>query len=99
MEVGVVVSTPVGKSVLCRKIVLGCPIHIDVRTLTTNLMVFDMEEFDIILRMDWLSNNHVIIDCQSKEIIFKLPADNKFKFVGSKVRATSQLISTTQAKR
>jgi hypothetical protein len=28
MEVGVVVSTPVGKSVLCRKLVRGCLIHI-----------------------------------------------------------------------
>ena len=28
MEVGVVVSTPVGKLVIFRKIVLGCPIHI-----------------------------------------------------------------------
>jgi hypothetical protein len=41
MEVGVVVSTPVGKSVICRKIVMGCPIYIERRTLTTNLIVFD----------------------------------------------------------
>ena len=56
MEVGVVVSTPVGKSVIYRKIVMGCPIHIEGRTLTANLIVFDMEGFDIILGMDWLSN-------------------------------------------
>jgi hypothetical protein len=52
MEVGVVVSTLVGKSVICRKIVLGCPIHIERRTLTANLIVFNMEGFNIILRMD-----------------------------------------------
>jgi hypothetical protein len=98
MEVGVVVSTLVGKSVICRKIVMGCPIHIEGRTLMANLIVFDMEGFDIILGMDWLSNNHAIIDCHNKEIIFRLPADSEFKFVGTKVDATPQLISATQAK-
>jgi hypothetical protein len=98
MEVRVVVPTLVGKSVICRKIVMGCLIHIDGRTLTANLIVFDMEGFDIILEMDWLSNNHAIIDCHNKEIIFRLPDDSKFKFVETKVGATPQLISATQAK-
>jgi hypothetical protein len=84
MEVGVLVATPIGKAVICRKIVLGCPTCIEGRTLTTNLIVFDMEGFDIILGMDWLSNNHVIIDCCNKEIIFRLLADTEFKFVGTK---------------
>jgi hypothetical protein len=52
MEVGVVVSTPVGKSVLRRKLVRGCLIHIEGRTLTANLIVFNMEGFEIILGMD-----------------------------------------------
>jgi hypothetical protein len=98
MEVGVAVSTSVGKSVLCRKLVRGCPIHIEGRTLMANLIVFNMDRFDIILEMDWLSNNHVIIDCHNKEIIFRLPVDSKFKFVGTKVGATPHLISATQVK-
>jgi hypothetical protein len=98
MEVGVVVPCLVGKLVICRKIVIGCPIHIEGRTLTANLIVFDMEGIDIILGIDWLSNNHAIINCHNKEIIFRLPDDSEFKFVGTKVGATPQLISTTQAK-
>jgi hypothetical protein len=97
MKVGVVVSTPVGKSVLCKKIVLGCPNHIEGRTLTANLIVFNMEGFHIILRMNWLSNNHAIINYHNKEIIFKLLSDFEFKFIGTKVSATPQLISATQA--
>jgi hypothetical protein len=96
MKVGVVVSTPVGRLVICRKIVIGCPIHIEGRTLMANLIVFNMEGFDIILGMDWLSNNHAIIDCYNKEIIYKLPANSEFKFVGTKVGATPQLISAIQ---
>ena len=77
---------------------MGCPIHIEGRTLTANLIVFDMKGFDIILEMDWLSSNHTIIDCHNKEIIFRLPANSKFKFVGIKVGATPQLILATQVK-
>jgi hypothetical protein len=84
--------------VICKKIVLSCLIHIKGRTLTANLILFDMEGFDIILEMDWLSNNHAIIDCHNKEIIFKLPSDSEFKFVGTKVGATPQLILATQVK-
>jgi hypothetical protein len=98
MEVGVVVSTMVGKLVICRKLFRGCSIHIEGRTLTANLIVFDMEGFDIIRGMDWLSNNHVIIDCHNKEIIFRLPFDSEFKFMGTKVGTTPQLILATQVK-
>jgi hypothetical protein len=52
MEVGVLVASLVGKTVICRKIVLNCPICIEGRNLTANLIVFDMEGFDIILGMD-----------------------------------------------
>ena len=74
---------------------MGCLIHIEGRTLTTNLIVFDMERFNIILEMDWLSNNHAIIDYHDKEIIFRLLTNSEFKFVGTKVGVTSHLISAT----
>jgi hypothetical protein len=83
MEVGVVVSTLVGKLVLCRKIALGCPIHIEGRILSANLIVFDMEGFNIILEMDWLSNNHAIIDCHNKEIIFRILDDSGIQICGN----------------
>jgi hypothetical protein len=84
--------------VICRKIVLNCPICIEERNLLANLIVFDMEGFNIIIGMDWLSNNVAIINCRSKEIIFRLLADTEFKFVGTKVSNTPRLISATQAK-
>jgi hypothetical protein len=74
---------------------MGCPIHIEGRTLTANLIEFDIEGFNIILGMDWLSNNHAIIGCHNEEIIFRLLADSEFKFVGTKVGAIQQLISAT----
>jgi hypothetical protein len=97
MEVGVLVATLVGKAVICREIDLNYPICIEGRNLAANLIVFDMG-FNIILGKDCLSNNHAIIDCRSKEIIFRLPTDIEFKFVGIKMSTSLQLISTMQVK-
>jgi hypothetical protein len=36
----------------------------------TNLVVFEMSGFDIILGMDWLSKYHASIDCFRKEIVW-----------------------------
>jgi hypothetical protein len=99
MEIGVVVSTPVGKSVVCTKIVRKCPIHVDGRTLLVDLIIFDIHGFDVILGMDWLSSNHAIIDCHHKEIIFRLSSEAEFKFIGTKVNVAPRLISAVQCKR
>jgi hypothetical protein len=41
--------------------------------------------FDIILGMDWLSKNYANIDCRKKEVIFRSPSEEEFKFCGSRV--------------
>jgi hypothetical protein len=76
-----------------------CPIHIDRRTLLVNLIIFDINGFNIILDMDWLSANHAIVDCHTKEIIFIVPSEIKFKFKGTKVSVALQVISAVQCKR
>jgi hypothetical protein len=99
LVISVEVSTLVGKSRVCTKMVKNCPIHIDGKTVSTNLIIFDMHGFDIILGMDWLSANHAIIDCHSKEIIFKLPSEDEFKFIRTKVNAAPQVVFAVQCKR
>jgi hypothetical protein len=99
LGIGVVVSTPMGKSVICTKIVRKSPIHIDGRTLLADLIIFDIHGFDIILGMDWLSSNHAIIDCHHKEVIFRPPSEAEFKFIGTKVNVVPRIISAVQCKR
>ena len=43
---------------ICR----GCELEISRILLTVDLRVMDMSEFDIILRMDWLTAYRVVID-------------------------------------
>ena len=35
-----------------------------------NLVCFPLEGLDVILGMDWLSRNHVVIDCGQRRVVF-----------------------------
>jgi hypothetical protein len=62
----ITVSTPAVDVVSCRKFIEDCPIIIEDRVLSANLVVFQMLGFDIILGMDWLSKYYANIDCRKK---------------------------------
>jgi len=95
----ITIATPVGDSLICRNVVENCPIIIEGRTLSANLVVFKMLGYDVILGMDWLSKDHANIDCRKKEITFRLSDAEKFKYCGSRVRATPPLLSAVQVRR
>ena len=52
-------STPLGIMLPTINGRSGCKINIGEYTIEGNLIVLDMEDFDIILGMDWLSKCHV----------------------------------------
>ena len=52
-----------------------------------------MQDFDIILGMDWLSSYHAIIDCFCKEVTFHIPNQPSFKFCGDRKITPTCLIS------
>jgi hypothetical protein len=60
----IIISTPTGNVVTCRKFIENCPIVIGDRVLPANLVVFQMLGFDVILGMDWLSKHYANIDCR-----------------------------------
>ena len=52
LEFVLTVSTPVGKQVVCRKHYPSCAINIGDVVLPANLILLEMYDFDIFLRMD-----------------------------------------------
>ena len=44
----------------------------------------DMSEFDVILRIDWLTAQRVVIDCDHKRVTAYTPNGNCFMFQGYK---------------
>ncbi|KAA0052288.1 hypothetical protein E5676_scaffold113G001050 [Cucumis melo var. makuwa] len=49
-----------------------------------------MEDFNVILGMDWLSANHASIDCFRKEVVFNPPSGTSFKFKGAGIVYTRE---------
>jgi hypothetical protein len=57
------VTTSVGKTMVCKRVVCECPISICESVLPANLAVLPMINYDVILVMDWLVRYSTIINC------------------------------------
>ena len=64
-----------------------------------DLVLLDVMDFDVILGMDWLSQHFATVDCRRKEVIFRIPNEEEFKFVGDKSSAPQNLISAITARK
>ena len=68
LEKSLYVKSPLGIRVRIDKICWDCELEISGILLTVDLRVMDISEFDVILRMDWLTAHRVVIDCDSRRI-------------------------------
>ena len=69
LEESLHVNSPLGTRVSVDQICLDCELEILSILLTVDLRVIDMLEFDVILRMDWLTAHRVVIDCDRRRVI------------------------------
>lgn len=49
LDVSLAVATPIGKTIVCKSAVCGCPLNICGKILPTNLVFFAMFGYDVIL--------------------------------------------------
>ena len=68
LEEPLYVSSPLGIRARIGMICRGCELEISGILLTVDLRVMDMSEFDVILRMDWLTAYRVFIDCECRRV-------------------------------
>ncbi|KAL5789905.1 hypothetical protein ACOSQ2_004793 [Xanthoceras sorbifolium] len=80
----VVVSNPLGHSVIVNRVYRECPIWIQGYEFPGNLMELPFYEFDVILGMDWLSRHQVMIDCRLKRITVKTVDGKEVNMVGER---------------
>ena len=59
--------------------------------------MINLHEFDVILGMDWLSKNHAIVDCQTKEVSMEIDGQLKIVIVGERKVVPNCLISAVMA--
>ena len=68
LEEPLYVSSPLGIRARIGMICRGCELEISGTLLTVDLRIIDMSEFDVILRMDWLTAYRVVIDCERRRV-------------------------------
>ena len=62
------ILTPVGKSFKITKVYRNCPLRVENVWLGIDLFPFDMNDFDLIVGMEWLGKRCVVMDCRYKAI-------------------------------
>ncbi|XP_027338052.1 uncharacterized protein LOC113851987 [Abrus precatorius] len=65
-----IVSTPGSAPIITTKACLNCPITIENRNFFVNLFCLPLIDLEVILGLDWLSANHVLLDCHHRTISF-----------------------------
>ncbi|KAA0042457.1 reverse transcriptase [Cucumis melo var. makuwa] len=63
----------IGDSFIVNSVYRKCSVLIDGETLEVDLISLNIQEFDVILGMDFLSNHYASLNCHQKEIVFKRP--------------------------
>ncbi|KAL0534634.1 hypothetical protein IC582_028925 [Cucumis melo] len=92
------VSTPSGEVMLSKDKIKACQVENANHVLDVTLLVLDMQDFDVILSMDWLSSNHASIDCFRKEVVFNPSSAVSFKFKGAGTVVLPKVISAMKVK-
>jgi len=64
------VSTPSSGQVATSSVCVGCSMEVVGHGFKVNLVCLPLEGLDVILGMDWLSNNHIIIDYGRRNLVF-----------------------------
>ncbi|RVW81021.1 Transposon Tf2-12 polyprotein [Vitis vinifera] len=85
MDFDLIVATPVGDSVVASRMLRNCIVMIGYREMPVDLVLLDLQDFDVILGMDWLASYHASVDCFEKRVTFSIPGQPKFSFEGKHV--------------
>src|ERR1044072_6362510 len=65
-----VVSTHATNSLVANTDTVDSPLIFEERTFLANLVCLELVQLDVILGMDWLVQDHVLLDCTSKKVMF-----------------------------
>ncbi|KAJ0627217.1 putative nucleotidyltransferase, Ribonuclease H [Helianthus annuus] len=99
LEYPLVISTPLRNSTIISHVYRDCPIQIASIIRPANLYPIQMNDFDVILGMDWLSRHNVSIECQTRCIVFGNPQRPEFIYQGTQPRKPLKIISAFKAQR
>ncbi|XP_070040169.1 uncharacterized protein [Nicotiana tomentosiformis] len=77
------ISTPVGESIISRRVYRGCTVSVVGRQTSADLVELEMLDFDAIMGMNWLEACYATVDCQAKTARFHFLGEPVLEWVGS----------------
>ena len=84
LEEPLYMSSPLGIRARIGMICRGCELEISGILLSVDFRVMDISEFDVILRMDWLTAYRVVIDCERRRVTAYTQNITQITFQGDK---------------
>ncbi|XP_070014392.1 uncharacterized protein [Nicotiana sylvestris] len=77
------VSTPVGESIISRRVYRGYTVIVCSHQTSANLAELQMMDFDAIMGMYWLAACYATVDCRAKAVGFHFPGEPVIEWVGN----------------
>jgi len=93
------VSTPIGDSVIARRVYRGCTVMICSRQTSANLFELEMVDFDVIMGMDWLASCYANVDCRTKIVRFQFLCEPAIEWKGNIATPKGRFISYLKARK
>ena len=94
-----VVSTPTGGPAHVDHVIPSIMVSIGDHLLEAEAFVLDMQDFDMILGMDWLDRHDALLDCRRKRVIFRRPGEKEFMYQCPRHRSSKVIISALSTTR
>ena len=98
-EYDILVTNPLGHSVIVNRVYRDCPIRIREYEFLEDLIELSFKEFDVILGMDWLSRDQLMVDCRTKRVTMITPNKDEVTFIGERSNHISNVISVATARK
>ena len=99
VEKGVVIGTPLWKTILIEYVYRGCRVKIGDVEMRVDLLPLDLYDFEMILGMDWLVTYTAQIDCFTKMVTLQDEGDRRVGFRGERNIIPSSIISVMTARK
>lgn len=92
-------ETPVGESLYVMYEYKSCAVMVNDMEISSNLIMLDMLELDVILGMDWLASCYATLDCRHKVVKLEFPGETSVHFQGERNLSLILVISAMSARK
>ncbi|XP_069147079.1 uncharacterized protein [Solanum lycopersicum] len=99
LDMPIRVSTPVGESVVVEKVYRSCLVNFVGSNTYVDLVILEMDDFDVILGMTWLSPQFAILDCNAKTVTLAKPGTDPLVWEGDYTSNPVRIVSFLRAKK